>query len=90
MTGGTIALLRGTNPADREAVVRYALRRGARTELAVFDLSGRRVDQPIAGVVQAAGPHVLNLETSRYPAGCYFVRLTADGAAVTRKMLVVH
>ena len=88
--GGTIAFLRGTNPADRGAVVRYALRQGAMTDVTVFDLSGRRVDHPVDRVRQSAGSHALSLDTSHYEAGCYFVRLTADGAADTRKMLVVH
>ena len=89
-TGATIAFLRGTNPANREALVRYALRQGAMTDVTVFDLSGRRVDHPVDRVRQSAGSYALSLDTSRYTAGCYFVRLTADGAVNTRKMLVVH
>ena len=89
-SGGPIAFLRGTNPADREAVIRYTLRRSATTDVAVFDLSGRRVDHPVTAAPQPPGPHTVSLNTSAYPAGCYFVRLGADGAADTHKMLVVH
>ena len=89
-SGGPIAFLRGTNPSNREATIRYSLLRSVTADVQVFDLSGRRMDHPLAAAQQQAGPHALSLNTGLYPAGCHFVRLAADGAADTHKMLVVQ
>jgi hypothetical protein len=57
--------------------------------LAIYDLNGRVIDSPIDGETQPAGAHAASLQAGSWPAGCYFLRLTASGAALTRRMIVV-
>ncbi len=63
------------NPA-RVATVKFALPRQSDVELAVFDLSGRRVATLAKGPL-AAGEHTRTWDGSGAGAGVYFVRLRA-------------
>jgi len=77
------SLIRGATTA------RYALRAPARVSLTVYDLHGRVMDTPIHNEIQPAGSHDVSLQADLWPAGCYFLRLTASGGALTRRMVVV-
>jgi parallel beta helix pectate lyase-like protein len=78
------------NPIRGASTVHYALPSPARVTLAVYDLNGRVIDTPIDRELQPAGAHVASLQAGSWPAGCYFLRLTASGAALTRRMFVVR
>jgi hypothetical protein len=72
------------NPVRSAATLRYVLQRSQSAELAVFDLSGRRVAQLSSGV-QAAGSHSIIWHTESVKPGVYLARLrTADGVRVRR------
>jgi hypothetical protein len=70
--------------------VHYAIPSPGRVTLTVFDLQGRVMDTPTDGVFQPSGSHDAVLHADAWPAGCYFVRLTAAGAALTRRTSVVR
>jgi flagellar hook assembly protein FlgD len=73
-------------------VITYSLPGAAEVELAVYDLSGRRVSTVARGS-RASGVHeehvALTDETGRpLPAGVYLYRLTAGNDAATRKFVI--
>lgn len=73
------------NPARSGTEIAFELAHDAPVELAVFDLSGRRIASLADGVL-GAGPHTLRWNAQddagrRVPAGLYFVRFTTPGLA---------
>jgi hypothetical protein len=75
------------NPFARSTRIPFTLARRAHTELAVFDLAGRRVATLVDGV-REAGAHAATFEARGLAAGVYLVRLAADGASRSRRVLV--
>ena len=80
------------NPAARSTQFRYALPRASDVRLAVFDPAGRRV-RVLASGFQTAGQHSASWDLrddggQPVGMGLYFVRLEADGRAVTRRVAV--
>jgi photosystem II stability/assembly factor-like uncharacterized protein len=73
------------NPFATATTLRYALAEGGPVRLAVYDVLGREVAVLAAGKV-AAGVHEASFDAHDVPAGIYFVRLTAEGASVTRRV----
>jgi hypothetical protein len=86
--GAAVSLV-APNPVRGATTVHYALRSPARVTLTVYDLQGRVMDTPIDREIRQAGSHVASLRADLWPAGCYFLRLTASGAALNRRMVVV-
>lgn len=81
------------NPARGPVALTLTLARAARVDVTVHDLSGRRVATLLAGA-QPAGPRNLRWERvdasgKRVSAGVYFVRATADGGAVSQRVVLV-
>jgi len=80
------------NPAHEATVIKYALPEAAEVELAVYDLSGRRV------ATVESGPKDAGVYETHYgltddagralPAGVYLYRLTAGTETGTRKLIV--
>jgi hypothetical protein len=80
------------NPFSPETVIGYSLERGGVTEIAVYDVTGRRVRTLVSGFVPAgehetawdgrddAGNHVAS--------GVYLYRLRAGDAVETRRMIL--
>lgn len=85
----SLSLHPSPNPASDLCFVRFALPRTSAVSLRVFDLSGRQVATVVNRRMEA-GAHGVPFDTSRLPNGVYFYRLTADGAEVTSKALVVR
>jgi hypothetical protein len=77
------------NPARGPATVSLVLARPQRVEVALFDVLGRRVARLHDGPL-AAGPHALRLATAALPSGVYLLRLSGDGASVTRRIVVLR
>ena len=86
---GTALSLVAASPIRGGTTVHYALPSPASVTLRAYDLQGRVVGTPIDREVQQAGWHDASLRADLWPAGCYFVRLTASGAAVTRRVVVL-
>jgi len=78
------------NPVGGQTNVSYAIPSASRVTLTVYDVHGRVMDTPVAGETRQAGAHDALLHAERWPAGCYFLRLTASGGALTRRMVVVR
>jgi aminopeptidase N len=78
------------NPASGRFAVEYVSDRAGDIELGVYDVAGRRVLVKTAARSEA-GPSSEFFDSSRLPAGVYFVRLRAPhGDAVTRKLVIVR
>jgi hypothetical protein len=82
------------NPAREGSDISFALAAGARVQIAVHDVSGRRVcdvlDTPLA-----AGEHTLRWDGrdaggQRVPAGTYFVVVRANGRVSSRRVVFVR
>ena len=87
--GASFSLL-APNPIRGTTTVHYMLPSPARVTLTVYDLLGRVIDMPVDREIQQAGSHVASLQAAHWPAGCYLLRLTVPGAALTRRMFVVE
>lgn len=82
------------NPFDPETKIRFALPHAGRVELAVYDISGRRVATLVSDELEA-GRHEVgwqgrDADGRRVASGVYFSRLEADGRVLTRKMLLLR
>jgi len=77
------------NPIRGATRVHYALPVPGSVTLRVYDLHGRVIDTPVDREIQQAGSHDATFRAELWPAGCYFLRLTASGTALTRRMFVV-
>mgnify|MGYP001142586000 FL=1 len=72
------------NPMTASGVVDFTLARPGRTEIGIFDLSGRLVANPLDADL-AAGRHSVEVDASGLDCGVYFVRvLSGDGCATGR------
>jgi hypothetical protein len=82
------------NPALGDADIRFALSREGPASLEVFDASGRCV-RVLASGVMSAGEHSIRFDLAdgsglRSSAGLYFVRLSAEGRQLTRRLVVIR
>ncbi|MEO1630917.1 MAG: S8 family peptidase [Bacteroidota bacterium] len=77
------------NPFGTTTTVRYGVPMAMPVQLAVYDVTGREVARLVDGVVEA-GYHVATFEASGLPSGVYVVRLSADGRAETRRVVLAH
>lgn len=71
----------------REGTVRYALARESRVELAVFDITGRRVATLEDGV-RPAGEHEVVWNARGNAHGLYFIRLRAGGELISQRVVI--
>ncbi len=79
------------NPFSRATRVDFTLARPGAARVEVFDSGGRRVATLAAGEL-AAGAHSVNwsglsADGGPAPSGVYFVRLTAEGRSLTRRVM---
>lgn len=82
------------NPFNPGTVIRYQLSVVSDVKLAVYDLLGREV-RVLAEGRQAAGPHEAAWDGrdgrgTEMAGGVYYYRLTVDGRAMTRRMVLVR
>ena len=76
------------NPFNPGTELSLNLERAGRVELAVFDLSGRQVDQVFAGPMEA-GEHRISWRPQGLPSGLYMARLTREGALLGSEKLLM-
>jgi hypothetical protein len=84
---GVILFQNRPNPFRALTIIPVSLSRPARVSLRVFDASGRAVATLVDGDL-AAGVHEVAWQASGVGRGVYFYRLEADGAEVTRRLVV--
>lgn len=77
------------NPFAVHTEIAYRLFEARHVKLAVFDLLGRRVTT-LVDQMQPAGSYEVGFVPGDRAGGVYFVRLESDGAALTRRMLLVR
>ncbi len=82
------------NPMGRTTNIHFSLARSGNVTLVVFDASGRRVRSLIEGVA-SVGPHGVawdgrDAAGRDVGAGIYFVRLTAEGRSLVRRLALIH
>ncbi len=76
------------NPFGEHAAVRFGIPRAGHVELAVYDVSGRRIAE-LTDKAYDGGYHGVDwLVDGRVGTGLYFLRLRFDGEEITRKVVV--
>ena len=77
------------NPFNPATVIGFQLSKSAQVSLTVYNILGERVATLIEGV-KAPGAYQVRFDASRLSSGVYFYRLSADGALLeTRKMMLL-
>jgi hypothetical protein len=77
------------NPFNPSTVIRYSLPHRSNIDLAVYDLTGRRV-ATVARGEQPAGTYFARWDASAVASGVYFYRLTAGAYRSVRKMVLIR
>jgi len=78
------------NPTNGRSLLRFELPRAMVVDLAVFDVSGRRIASLASGTF-GAGPHALEWDATRsHEAGLYFLRLAAGAYVRTERIVLVR
>ncbi len=75
------------NPASTETMINYELKKSAKVNFKLTDLTGRIVMNLNKGI-QEAGQHNMKLDVSQLAAGTYFYTLTAGENQKTLKLIV--
>ncbi len=76
------------NPFNPSTKFEFSLPRPSGIEIGVYDQSGRFVESLVRGHLNA-GSYSVDWNAAELPSGAYFVRMTSDGFAVTRRALLV-
>ncbi|MBS1634739.1 MAG: T9SS type A sorting domain-containing protein [Bacteroidetes bacterium] len=76
------------NPATENANIQYSLEKDAKNvSFVVLDMQGKKVyEEPAQD--QAAGTYTIKFNTSSLNAGSYFYQLRANGAVVTKELVI--
>lgn len=77
------------NPFTTTATIPYVLPQAADVRLTVYDVLGREV-ATLAEGAHEAGRHAATVSGRGLSGGVYFVRMTADGFAATKKVVVLN
>ena len=77
------------SPVRDRARISYTLPSDAVVSLTVYDLAGRRIAALLDRTPEPAGAHQVEFDARGCREGCYWYRLTAGGASLTRKMVVL-
>jgi hypothetical protein len=77
------------NPASASMEVQFGLDNEGPVTIAVYDVSGRRIETLISNEVRSAGPGRLTFDTGPVPSGVYFVKMTTRTKSVSRKITIV-
>jgi carboxypeptidase T len=75
------------NPTTGAATFRFSVPSDSNAELAVYDISGRKVATVIDGPV-AAGEHSITADLTTVPSGLYFYVLRAGSESAAKKLIV--
>ncbi len=79
----------GPNPFNPRTTLEVTLAREGRARLEILDLRGRRVAVLVDGPL-AAGAHHFTWQPAGEASGVYVARLAADGACVTRRLVLLR
>jgi hypothetical protein len=76
------------NPFNPATTVRFVLPQAGVVKLEILDVSGRKVAVPVDGR-QEAGRHEVAFDGARLPSGVYFAKLSWEGNATVRKLVLM-
>ncbi len=76
------------NPFRGTAEIAFSLANESDVRLEIFNVAGRKV-ATLADRAYTAGTHSVYWDAGDAPSGVYFCRMTADGVAETRRMIVL-
>ena len=76
------------NPFNNRAVVEFSIENRSSVDLAIFDLSGRRLITLVTGI-RDAGHHRLQIDGSSLTTGMYLLSLQAGDSSYIRKLVLV-
>jgi hypothetical protein len=77
------------NPFSRSTSIAFSLPKSGSVDLAVYDISGRKVATLAQGTM-SAGSHDVSWNGAKAPAGVYLYRLSFEGKTLTNRMVVVR
>ncbi|MBD3297843.1 MAG: T9SS type A sorting domain-containing protein, partial [candidate division Zixibacteria bacterium] len=75
------------NPFNPSTTISFALPQASNVNLTVYNLLGQRMTTLVDGPM-SAGNHSVEFDASSYATGVYFYRLTTDGFAEVKKMVL--
>jgi len=82
------------NSAHCQTAIRFDLSQAGSVDLAVFDVTGRRVKTLVSGDLKAGSYQTLwqgtDSEGNPVSSAVYFYRLKSDGETLTKKMMVLN
>jgi hypothetical protein len=78
------------NPTDRAATLMLGVARAQAVEVAVYDVTGRRVAVLLDRAMGAGETAALSLDASALPAGVYVVRAQGEDFAASRRLIVAR
>ncbi len=76
------------NPFNPVTTIDYHLAKESPVILAVYDITGKRLEI-LVNEVQQAGMHQISWNATRYPSGIYFYRLQAGDFLATKRMMLI-
>ncbi|MCA9728430.1 MAG: right-handed parallel beta-helix repeat-containing protein, partial [Candidatus Eisenbacteria bacterium] len=90
----TLFLSCAPNPFSDATTLRFGLSNGGPVDLAIFDVSGKRIRALVRGDRMSMGPHTLVWDGlgdmgERVPHGVYWCRLMAGSRSVARRLVVI-
>jgi hypothetical protein len=83
----------GGNPAGAAVAFRLGLPKPTAVDLSIFDVQGRRIAEPLTGVLPAGFrtvPWSARIDGSTVSAGVYFARLRVEGRSYSRRFVLMH
>jgi hypothetical protein len=75
------------NPFNATTIIKFEISENTHVELAIFDISGRKIQVLINQEVNA-GPHQVSWDGTNFASGIYFYRLIAADYTETKKMVL--
>lgn len=76
------------NPFNPATNISYSVPNRGTVSLKVFNMLGQEVATLVNGV-KTAGSHTVSFDASKLASGMYIYRLTAGGATITKKMMLI-
>jgi len=76
------------NPFNSSTTISFNLEKNSRVNLAVYDISGRKVEVLI-NENRLAGNHTVDFAPASIGNSIYFIRLTTEDNAVTKRMMML-
>lgn len=74
------------NPASTAATVNLHIAQASSVSMKLIDFAGKVISEKAYGTVQ--GDHQINVNTSAFKAGVYFVEVTVNGQTTSKKLII--